>query len=457
MKCLSKSTKRVDIIVSHDWPVGIEQHGNTQELIRMKPFFRQEIEQNNLGSPPNREVLDAVKPAYWFSAHLHVKFLAKVTHPPIENRAQPKSDEDAPIHLVPSQVRIKPLASPLKGSPKNAEQQGSNVPDDTIDSDSKAPPLQVTSQENDNQKETIFHGLESTCDGINSLTEQMTRFLALDKCLPRRKYLSILHIDVGDRPTGNTALEFDPEWLAVLRKTHHLNSVRKGKVYLPDDVIEISAEDIEWVDERLRQMNSKRDEADIGSTYRAISTDFQPTVPFYSDPMFQSRNMCPPFPQMGNPQTDFLLDLLELDHSLTHPYDAALTPQMISELLRPDHSGPRILSNVADENEIDLELDEGDTAMDENDIEVSQGEEVVEGRTPPDASHNTRGPSEPQSLPNIADENEIELEIDDGTKTDENEIEISEQDELANHAVHSAGTTGSSTDEAVTKKARIDE
>ena len=387
MKCLSKSNTRVDIIASHDWPVGIEQHGNAQELIRRKPFFRQEIEQNNLGSPPNREVLDAVKPSYWFSAHLHVKFIAKVDHLRQQERAEEESGRDNPsAHLVPSQVRTKLIVSPLKGDSRIENEQDGVAASDSCPLDLKSKtPIEEATEEGDNPKQTTFHGLESSCSTVNDLAEQMTRFLALDKCLPRRKYLSILHVETPDEPRSGAALEFDPEWLAVLRKTHHLNSTQQRNVPLPDHLVEVSKEDIEWVEERLKDKNSRHG-AESASRCTVISTEFLPTVPFYTDPMFQSRNMCPPFRAMGNPQTDFLLDVLELNHTVTIPYDSLLTPEKISQSIRVGEA--QNCPNVADENEILLEVDEIDM-VDENEIEIEDNDEEVDDTIHADPSQPT--------------------------------------------------------------------
>lgn len=133
-----------DIMLSHDWPRSVTNHGNADQLMRFKKHFRDEIEQDKLGSGPTKEIMDVVQPKYWFAAHLHCKFAALVEH-----------------------------------------ESGAT-----------------------------------------------TKFLALDKCLPGRRFLQV--IEVGAPVTNeDISLKYDKDWLSILKNTNHLTSVEKKTRYTP--------------------------------------------------------------------------------------------------------------------------------------------------------------------------------------------------------------------------------
>lgn len=67
----------VDVMVTHDWPAGIERYGKLNRLLKQKPFFREDIKNRELGNPLTFALLNALKPQWWFAAHLHVKYTAK--------------------------------------------------------------------------------------------------------------------------------------------------------------------------------------------------------------------------------------------------------------------------------------------------------------------------------------------------------------------------------------------
>ena len=67
---------QVDVGISHDWPQGIEWNGNWKQLFKRKPFLEDDARNRCLGSNAAKSVLDRLRPAYWFSAHLHAKHSA---------------------------------------------------------------------------------------------------------------------------------------------------------------------------------------------------------------------------------------------------------------------------------------------------------------------------------------------------------------------------------------------
>ncbi|KAM9031151.1 lariat debranching enzyme [Sarcophilus harrisii] len=147
---LKQLKQPIDIFLSHDWPRSIYHYGNKKQLLQTKSFFRQEVENNTLGSPAASELLHHLKPTYWFSAHLHVKFAAFMKH-----------------------------------------------------------------QANDGQ------------------LPKVTKFLALDKCLPHRDFLQI--IEVEHDSNAPDCLEYDLEWLSVLKATNSLVNVSRGLWNMPEN------------------------------------------------------------------------------------------------------------------------------------------------------------------------------------------------------------------------------
>ncbi|CDO92957.1 unnamed protein product [Kluyveromyces dobzhanskii CBS 2104] len=70
----------ISLVMSHDWPTNIARHGNLKKLLKLKPYFKDEINNNTLGSPLSWYLLKRLKPIWWTSAHLHVRYEAEYKH-----------------------------------------------------------------------------------------------------------------------------------------------------------------------------------------------------------------------------------------------------------------------------------------------------------------------------------------------------------------------------------------
>ncbi|XP_054102859.2 lariat debranching enzyme isoform X3 [Callithrix jacchus] len=64
-------------------------------------------------------------------------------------------------------------------------------------------------------------------------TARTTKFLALDKCLPHRDFLQILEIEHD--PSAPDCLEYDIEWLTILRATNDLINVTEHLWNMPEN------------------------------------------------------------------------------------------------------------------------------------------------------------------------------------------------------------------------------
>ncbi|XP_020528149.1 lariat debranching enzyme isoform X1 [Amborella trichopoda] len=207
---LMQIEEKIDIFISHDWPLGITDHGSCKELIQQKPFFEREIRERSLGSKPAAELLEKLKPAYWFSGHLHCKFPAIVQH-----------GEDGPI----------------------------------------------------------------------------TKFLALDKCLPGRKFLQIIEIESNPGPFE---IHYDEEWLAITLKYNPLLPLTRKSAQLGGE-----EPGLQGYRERVKNQLMARGSKPF---------EFSPTVPahdpesFSGDPSFQGH--------IRNPQIESFLQLLGLPYLL---------------------------------------------------------------------------------------------------------------------------------------------
>jgi lariat debranching enzyme len=196
--------------MSHDWPTGIHRYGDQKTLLVRKPHFRDDIERGQLGSEPAEMLLGKLRPQYWFSAHLHVKFAAFVDHdaPVIEEKTG--DDDEGEILLEDSDDEVEKTRqkSPGKRSVSNS----------AAESESKR------------QRQEPSELIPTT------QTKQTTRFLALDKCLPHRDFLQVLDIETDPNTPLSESLSYDPRWLAITKTFHPYLSTTIKPQPLPSDV-----------------------------------------------------------------------------------------------------------------------------------------------------------------------------------------------------------------------------
>ncbi|KXS19892.1 DBR1-domain-containing protein [Gonapodya prolifera JEL478] len=280
----------LDIFLSHDWPRGMSGFGNTKRLVTRRPFFAEEVRTNTLGSPPAEALLKKLRPSYWFSAHLHVKYAALYPH---HEAADTLSAET----LVTTQA---------SATNPDAIDIGLDEDDDDDVRSDKEEEATVKAQASDTQGALGSSTSVPDVD-VSNPAVKVTRFLALDKCLPGRDFLQVI-----DVPSDNNLPKdfyYDEEWLAIMRSCNEYLSLSRDQKPLPDDstIRKRVAEEKTWV------------EANVGSRQDGlrIPRNFQPTAAPYSPSLpFTGREKEDAHRPYLNPQTFELCDILSINNKI---------------------------------------------------------------------------------------------------------------------------------------------
>ncbi|KAJ3473927.1 hypothetical protein NLI96_g12748 [Meripilus lineatus] len=279
---------RPTIFLSHDWPQGIEHFGDTNGLLRRKPFFRQDIKTGSLGSPPMMGLLHTLKPDWWFSAHLHCRFDAAVIHQEAVPQTSASGDTGEgtnPDEIVIGDFDDDTVDAPIAGGSSVVDERG--APPRSGPS-SSAVPVSRTPPEVDlptpaplfvpirNDDEIILDDeeLEVSQPPAPLPKPLETKFLALDKCLPKRQFLEVVDVPIpadfippdssaasvpGQSSAANSdntvTLSFDPEWLAITRAFQPFLSMTRTNAPYPDEAQarEAVSRELEWVQKNVIQ------------------------------------------------------------------------------------------------------------------------------------------------------------------------------------------------------------
>jgi lariat debranching enzyme len=245
---LSLLSPNPSVFLSHDWPSGIVDHGDKEGLLRAKPFFEDDIAKGQLGNPHMMGLLKQLQPAWWFSAHLHVRFQAEVDHVgkgvskwaagkvigvykgDRESRrghgrgrgrggrvrghysGPPRPINEDEIRMDDDDDVLVPASSVSTRNPEEITMEEdfglSEQPEATVN---LAPPgmseegVSANSgqagEEKPTPKEPVLSASDQSFDPpgpSNRISSDTTKFLALDKCVPNRAFLDVGRFTMDD-------------------------------------------------------------------------------------------------------------------------------------------------------------------------------------------------------------------------------------------------------------------
>lgn len=255
----------VDIGISHDWPRGVEWKGDWKALFRRKEHLKPDADSGQLGNVAAKQVLDKLRPLWWFSGHLHCKYAAIVEHGQAQLESHKRDHSNGTITQAGTANgngtelgTDEPVARVINAEEVDLDLDGDIsvtkvVNDDEIDLDldnvNDTPQVDTQPQGNGHSEAAtlttpdaidldLSDGDTSPKDEPNGVavaeanastqhmddatahtTTKATHFLALDKCLPGRDFLQLLEYPTDHNldPLRPLKLAYDKEWLMITR------------------------------------------------------------------------------------------------------------------------------------------------------------------------------------------------------------------------------------------------
>ncbi|KJP86887.1 hypothetical protein AK88_03500 [Plasmodium fragile] len=272
--------EKVDIVVTHDWPNNIEKHGDMHDLLRRKFHFQSDIYNNTLGNPHTEFLLNKLKPYFWFSSHLHVKYSAIYLHGDQKSytrflsldKAEPRKNfiqilniekrNNVPYlsfdHLSRSYTHYpygrssyfnedyEELLQHVEDVQRKDAEDGTEGHSGGKGQEKSYQGSESTPKENATEDATPKHNTtEETTPKDNNAVESATKQISPQKSPSRRG---------SSAERKQLYICYDEEWLAILKANHHLISESSDKDYNLEQLTYPSKEDFEYIKEKLEKL-----------------------------------------------------------------------------------------------------------------------------------------------------------------------------------------------------------
>lgn len=347
--------EQVDIGLSHDWPRGIEYFGDVEGLFKAKPWFVHESRSGTLGSPAAAYVMDRLRPPYWFSAHMHCKFTALKEYPPpsaapeaagVEetDTAAPSEPQQAtgnpdeidlddeedspelPVEIVKTTEELLEEAE-QELAKKRKQEAGEEEVEDAENPSGVSDELRAQLPASFAAPVARERGVAPGYPVPSTITNRETRFLALDKCLPGRKFMQLCTIKpINTTPPASPrspspssssptrtktkkrhTLHYDPDWLAITRVFAPYLKIGDPEAVPPPDLGEpIYAPMIDagraWVEENI-----------VRAGKLAVPENFEHTAPPHYKGIHKEFVSFQP-DEYSNPQTKAFCELVGVEN-----------------------------------------------------------------------------------------------------------------------------------------------